>query len=276
MVLDVQPARFDEIAAHRWSRAFAKLRLAMRADEAIAMLDYDRHTIQLSVSSAIEYHTRLHACKKEPETVAWIEQAFRAGDVFYDVGANVGTYALVAAAYWGEAVRVVAIEPSAFNVARLMRNLSLNPCGRRVIAVPVALGQTTGVSTFHYATVMAGGSLHALGEARDYRAVPFEPAVSASTLAFDLDTLVAQFQLPPPTHLKLDVDGTELAILRGATRTLEHVRSVLVELEDDHPDAPEVRRLLEAHGLEEIGSYPYRFGARHPEFNGLANVVFHR
>lgn len=260
---------------NRCARLLAKLYLGLGLPgEAVALLDYERGSIKLGVSSAMEYHTRLHACKKEPETVAWIEHGLTAGDVLYDIGANVGTYTLVAAAYWGGAVRIVAIEPSAINFARLVRNLVRNGCQRRVIPLPVALAKATGMNTFHYENFTAGGSLHALGEARDYRGKTFVPAASCAMLAFDLDTLVRQFNLPRPTHLKLDVDGTELAILEGAEQTLREVRSVLVELDEAHPQTPRVRTFLGELGFKEEAAYPYRYGNAHPEFRGVSNVIF--
>jgi FkbM family methyltransferase len=219
----------------------------------------------------MEYHTRLHSCKKEPETIAWIEQEFKMGDVFYDIGANVGTYSLVAAARWEDSIRIVAIEPSAINFARLIRNLVLNGYECRVTALPVALGPRTEISTFHCQNLVAGGSLHALGEARDYRGMAFTPAASYEILSFDLDTLVRQFHLPAPTHLKLDVDGTELQILRGAEEALSGVHSVLVE---SNQESGIVGSFLTEHGFEEVRVYPYRYGDRHPEFRNLSNILF--
>ncbi len=244
--------------------------------QVIGLLDYDRHAIRLGVSSEVEYHTRLHACRKEPEMVAWIEREMEKGDVFYDIGANVGTYTLVAASYWKELVRVVAIEPSAFNFARLLSNLTLNGFERWVTPLPVALANTTGLDTFHYANLTPGGALHALGEAKDYRGRDFHPAASAAVLTFDLDTLVEQFKLPAPTHLKLDVDGTELIILQGAEGSLRSVKSLLVELDEAHPQSSLVRTFLSDRGFKEAACYPYRYGHLHPQFKGASNVLFHR
>jgi FkbM family methyltransferase len=259
--------------AERVQRAFTRLRLACGLPvDAVARLDYARQPIWIGISSALEYHTRALSCAKEPEMVAWIEEEFRPGDVFYDVGANVGAYSLVAAARWEGMVRVVAVEPSAINFMRLTRNLSLNACGAHVVALPVALGAATGIETFHYASLEAGGALHALGEAKDYRGRPFAAAARSAVLAFALDELIEQFKLPPPTHLKLDVDGTELAILQGASRSLAGERSVFVELEVEHPLTPQVRALLRSHGLQETASYPCHIRG----FEGVSNVIFHR
>ncbi len=244
--------------------------------EPVALLDYPRSPVRIGVSSPIEYHTRLHSCEKEPETVRWIEQEMARGDVLYDIGANVGVYTLVAAAFWGERIRIVAVEPSPINFARLVRNLALNRCGGRVIALPVALADRTGLAPFHCQNLAAGGSLHALGEPRDHRGEPFAPVASIPTLSYDLDTLIEQFHLPEPTHLKLDVDGTELAILRGARRVLDTARSVLVEVDDHRPDGSTIQALLEEHGFRMSGRYPYRYGKKFPQFGGISNVVFQK
>ena len=53
-------------------------------------LDHPRHRIQLGLDSRTEFETRLHSCRKEPETVAWLAATMRPGSIFYDVGAHVG------------------------------------------------------------------------------------------------------------------------------------------------------------------------------------------
>src|SRR5579872_3231912 len=59
-------------------------------------LDYAASRIRLLVSSS-EIGVRLRSVEKEPFTVEWIEQSLRPGEVFYDIGANVGAYSLIAA-----------------------------------------------------------------------------------------------------------------------------------------------------------------------------------
>jgi hypothetical protein len=59
-------------------------------------LDYDRADIYLRVTSKAETF-RVKACAKEPFTIDWIHAHLAAGDVLYDIGANVGAYSLVAA-----------------------------------------------------------------------------------------------------------------------------------------------------------------------------------
>ena len=62
-------------------------------------LDYSRRDIFLHIESDFEYLVRRRSCKKEPETVQWLEASLHPGDVLYDVGANIGAYSLVASKY---------------------------------------------------------------------------------------------------------------------------------------------------------------------------------
>src|SRR5207237_7374841 len=107
----------------------------------------------------------------EPWTVRWIEQNLRAGDVFYDVGANVGAYALVAAAL-GTTAQVVAIEPASANYAALCDNIRLNGREDRIVPLPVALAEETRLQTLGSQDVSAGAAGHALEDGRPSQLQP--------------------------------------------------------------------------------------------------------
>jgi FkbM family methyltransferase len=188
-------------------------------------LDYERADIYLRVSSDIERRVRLHSCEKEPETIRWLESTLRDGDVLYDIGANVGAYSLVAARIPGRRVRVCAFEPGAATFESLSANIALNDLGDRIIALPVALSTETKLLQFSYTSVEAGSARHqgimpgAGGVRRDH------------VMGFRLDDLRRQLALPEPTHLKIDVDGSEHLVLGGARETLQdaRLRTLMVE-----------------------------------------------
>jgi FkbM family methyltransferase len=217
-------------------------------------LDYAGGDIRLCVDSWIEHEVRLRSCAKEPETVAWIEQAFRPGDVFYDVGANVGAYSLVAWAHLSGRVRVYAFEPGFATFPQLCRNVALNRAQQAIVPLQVALSDVSGIVEFHYQNVLPGGALHSLGEAVDQGGRQFAPSVSLPTPAFRLDDFVRQFGLPWPTHLKIDVDGTERRVLAGAGAALSSpsFRSLLIEASDLPGEESAVAGLLAAHGLQGV------------------------
>jgi FkbM family methyltransferase len=235
----------------RWLPTILWLRIREQA-ALVRRMDYARQPIDLCVDSWIEYRVRLHSCQKEPDTVAWIENWFKPGDVFYDIGANVGAYALVAHRFLNGAAQIYAFEPGFVNFPQLCRNVQLNRASPDIIPLQVALAEQNGLINFNYQNLTSGGALHALGEAVDQRGRAFAPVFTLPTLSYRLDDFVQQFQLPQPQHIKIDVDGTELSILKGATATLANprLRTVLVEMDETHKDMPAIMTLLQAHQLE--------------------------
>jgi FkbM family methyltransferase len=208
----------------------------------IGRIDYDGAEIRIGITSRAEFMSRLRPVTKEPWTVRWIEHNLRAGDVLYDVGANVGSYSLIAGSQGIDGLRVVAFEPGYANFAALCDNVVLNRLESVVTPLPVVLGEETGLAKLAYRDVVAGAAEHSLD--------PRSPAAYRQTvLAYRLDDLIEQFDLPRPTLLKLDVDGGEAAVLAGAQRTLAlaGLRSALVEIDRERSD--QVTPLLEQAGL---------------------------
>jgi FkbM family methyltransferase len=232
-------------------------------------MDYAPHDIYLHVDSATELQTRLRSCAKEPDTVEWIE-SMKPGDTFYDIGANVGAYTLIAAKAFGGRVTVFAFEPAFLNFTQLCRNVALNQCQDSVTPLSIALSNKTSLDSFNYHDLITGSALHTLGEAIDYKGDRFEPVLKQSVLSFKTDDLIAQFDLPKPTHIKIDVDGIEFLVLKGADQTLSDgtLRSIVVELEAGE-------------GEQQITDYlmqkGFRLDARHGrQTPGMFNCIFVR
>lgn len=224
------------------------LLLAIKQDRQIVQkMDYPRQRILMHIDSRNEL-SRANSCKKEPGTVAWLENFLKKGEVLYDVGANTGPYSLIAAA---NGARVVAIEPQPQSYAKLCRNIVLNSMGEQVLPLSAALSDKTERSTFYYHSMGEGSSGHALGEAVDSSGAAFVPVGAHEVLAYRLDDLVGTFSLPAPHHIKIDVDGIELKVLAGAEATLASgsIRTVLVELEKGEAAAAEAIALLARHGF---------------------------
>jgi FkbM family methyltransferase len=208
-------------------------------------LDYDRADIYLRAATKGETF-RLHACAKEPFTVDWIHTRVGAGEVFYDIGANVGVYSLVAAKKPGGAARVFSFEASYANIASLCVNIRLNDVAGQITPMPIALSDRTAMNVFSLRDVDPGAARHALG---------YEPSEDGPTMfqqpvmTFRLDDVIEWFRLPHPNHIKLDVDGGELAVLEGASRTLASpaLHSILVEVSASLSAA--VTKVLDHHGL---------------------------
>ena len=205
-------------------------------------LDYPKAAVYLRLTSRPEFH-RLKSCAKEPWTVRWLEEYLKPGEVLYDVGANVGAYTLLAAVAT-PGVRVVSFEPSPANFAALCANLELNEVTESVTPVPLALGDQPGSAALDPNGARPGDSPR-------LRAHPAPGAVRV--LVDRLDDAVERFDLQPPDHVKLDVDGGELEVLAGAGRTLStgSVISLMVELDREREGAVVDRLRAFGFGLSE-------------------------
>ena len=212
-----------------------------------AELDYARHRIRLLVSSP-QIVKRLASVEKEPFTVDWIERSIRPGESFYDIGANVGPYSLIAAKATGNRARIFAFEPSPSSFRDLAHNVLLNGCADSIVPLPIALWSESHLLSFSLRSSSSGAARHRVGG---------DPScggqLSEQVIGVRLDDLVEAFGLPVPTHAKIDVDGGELEVLRGATRTLARSewRSIIVELDPEETDRNrEIKTLLAEAGFD--------------------------
>jgi FkbM family methyltransferase len=188
---------------------------------------------------------------KEPETVRWIAENFGPGDTLFDIGANIGIYAILAAAQ-NRSGTVVAVEPMAATFARLCDNAMLNGL-TNLRPWCVAIGAQDGFGELQLASLEPASSMHALGTSGVFaEKVLMRTGIGVMTI----DSLAATAGVP--TLMKIDVDGGEDAVLAGATTTLldPRLRSILAEF-NWLASAPQTRRdqpLLRAgFTLEEVG-----------------------
>jgi FkbM family methyltransferase len=200
-------------------------------------LDYAQHRLYLYATSKVERRSRAFSCRKEPWTIAWLERHLRAGDVVYDIGANIGAYALVAAHRVGPTGRVFAFEPGYASFAHLCDNIVLNGLESTIIPVPLPVGERSALSNLSYHRLYPGHARHVSGD--DDAAETDSPAYRQPVLQMALDDLARQFELATPRLMKIDVDGTELAVLRGARTLLRRssLEHLLIEIEAGNTDA---------------------------------------
>jgi len=212
---------------------------------------------------------------KEPCTIEWIAQ-FRAGEVLVDVGANVGMYTVWAAKTRG--VRVFAFEPESQNYGLLNRNLMLNELGESVKAYCLALSDAAGLSELHLASTDPGTSCHQLGEKVDHHHRPAKPRFSQGCVSARLDDLVRDGVVPPPQHIKIDVDGFEPKVIAGAAQQLRapQLRSLLIEVNQNLPDHMAMVRELNQLGFAHDAAQVARAERKDGAFKGCAEYVFRR
>ncbi|MGE5257934.1 MAG: FkbM family methyltransferase [Hyphomicrobiales bacterium] len=229
-----------------------------------------------------ELNRCLKLFSKEPGTVKWIKTEVKPRQVFYDIGANIGVYTIVAARKTGPEGKVYAFEPHAANFARLIVNLIQNNLQGVVIPCSVALDGEDGFSDFTYDSVNPGSSNSQFsptsGEGVDIGGGEIAELKYATTV----ERLLETGRVKAPHHIKIDVDGNELRILQGMIRLLDSPAAPLTIQVEMNADAETIMVLLQARGYQltekHYSSCAMRRMAQTGERQGIVggNAIFRR
>jgi FkbM family methyltransferase len=175
----------------------------------------------------------LHFGVWEPDVSRVIEQNLAPGDVFVDIGANIGYDTLLAASRVGPQGTVVSIEASPRTFALLQRNIAANPFAANVRAVNAAVSDSPGTLDLYEvneANIGAATTLASRGGKR-----------MASVEALPLELILAPHELALLRLIKMDVEGAEPPILRHLLAQIAlypPTLEIIVEASpDDDPDA---------------------------------------
>ncbi len=160
----------------------------------------------------------------ESGTVRAYEKLVPPGGVALDIGANIGAHTLPLARAVGPAGKVYAFEPTDFAMEKLERNLALNPeLEKRVVRVQAMLVDRAGGKT---------PPLYASWPLEDVRGVHKlhrgRKKPSGKARATTLDAFLAKHRVGRVDFIKLDIDGFECSMLKGARRTLKRWRPAMV------------------------------------------------
>ena len=189
-----------------------------------------------------EYHFGCHGQKelnrankmfeKEKGTIVWIDEQLRPDDVFYDIGANIGTFTILAGRRLGDAGRIVAFEPHIPNASSLIGNILLNGLERKVQLVTSALTNREGYNRFNYHSMHAGASTSQYGR-NSYEGDSFEPQFVEIKRGCTIDELCRAGLIAAPDMVKIDVDGLDFEVLDGMRSVMaspDRPRSIQIEL----------------------------------------------
>ena len=189
--------------------------------------EFGRSPILVSPAAALRYWHR-DLTRVDPFLFSMVRELVCPGCVVWDIGANVGLFSFAAAKL---ARSVIAIEPDMWLVNLLHRSIELNRLP--VTVVPAAVSDCCGTTQLRVASrSRASNSLHGSGEAQ-------------SVVSITLDSLLEHY--PAPDVLKIDVEGGECEVLRGATAVLEHSPVIWCEVTRKHE---ETSQLLNQSGYE--------------------------
>lgn len=166
-------------------------------------------------------HMMFEGCYQE-DVLATLRATLRPGDVLYDVGAHHGLMSVIGSLAVGPIGRVVSFEPNPTAREHLHEHLRLNGCAN-VTVEPLAVYDRAGSFDFY---VQTGNVSWNSSLVRDF-ADPKGTIAPIKVPTVTLDSYVASAKLVP-NLVKIDVEGSELSILKGATGTIEAHQPILV------------------------------------------------
>lgn len=164
-------------------------------------------------------------------------QHLETGAVFYDIGANVGFFSIVAAKLVGDSGKVFAFEPGKDNAQAIRHNAALNNFNQ-IEVIEKAISNTSGSGQLLLAKYSGG---HALATAD----APPDLAGEITVDIVSIDDLIGQKLIEPPNFVKVDVEGAELDVLKGMKETIKTYQPTIIYEVDDGDRAAYERKYQE-------------------------------
>ncbi len=166
----------------------------------------------------------------------WLERAYRlpfaiSNGVLVDLGANIGLTSVWLATEYGFA-SVIAVEPDASNAALVRKNLDLNGINAQV--VQAAVGPNDGTTRFHAANESNLGCVSKEGDA---------------VTVMSMKTILDRFGLSELDLVKMDIEGSEQALLTGPSEWLSRTKAMIAEFHPPLIDYAGLTGLLEQRGF---------------------------
>lgn len=212
--------------------------------------------------SAVGYQLSVDAF--ETAEVSYLKQVLKRGDIVIDIGANGGIYTVLAANHVGPYGHVYAFEPGQRELELLKHNIELNKL-QNITVIETAVSDSCGTARF---AISSDGALNSLEETGH----PLQQVERWETVrTITLDEAVTQLAIPSVDFIKIDVEGAEKLVFRGAKRTLASNPHAIVLFEVSDLTAKSFEYSARAFLSELVasGSYVYYFA----ESGKLARVL---
>jgi FkbM family methyltransferase len=177
-------------------------------------------TIRHGVGAGLKFDARRGSAgylfgTAEPEEQAALARYLKPDDVFYDIGANIGFYAVLAARLVGNGGRVYAFEPNPDCSSEVRRNADLNGFAH-VEVIEAAVSSSSGRVRLRLGDTNLSS---AIGEAS-------EPGIDVALTS--VDDFIREKSARPPAVVMIDVEGAEVEVLRGMRETIARHRPVIL------------------------------------------------
>ena len=261
-----------EIIKYRYYKYLFKFKKKVKKFNRISTIDY-KSKLLIACDNLRELKTRANSCKKEPELINWLEiNNNKEKQILWDIGSNVGAYSLVAATM---GYKVLSFEPAYQNYFKLHENISLNKLDEQIEAFCISFGDKLQTGNFNIFDTSFGTSKGNYN-ADNYYQLNLKKISQKKTLVFSIDSFIKIFNLPEPSLIKIDVDGGEFEILKGAATLLEHgknLKSLLVEFDEDEYSINELEAFLKKLNWQIVSKYR---GANYRGGGGVINLIINK
>ncbi len=169
--------------------------------------------------------TFFYGAYDERHEISMVKRVLDEGEVFWDVGANIGVYSLLAAALVKNTGRVVAFEPARVAYEMLLENIALNHFDN-ILPFQVAVSDAEGEAVLFAAEHIADGGANLFSPGKGQ-------TLTRTCRTVILDKFSRDMELPAPDFIKMDIEGAELAVLKGADLILTRDQPLLLmEMKD--------------------------------------------
>jgi FkbM family methyltransferase len=194
----------------------------------------------------------------EPFTVKWIE-SFTPRSIFFDVGSNIGGFSLITHFIESD-IKTFSFEPNFKNFYTQVEAIRKNNI-KNIYPFNLAINDRDKFNNFIYDSVEIGSKGNFGDELKNQLlnseyGNPFKEGHSivfeTGILGVSLDSLVYRYNLPVPNYIKIDVDGNDFLVLKGAKKLLNEnsLKEIFIEVDDKIYDGNEVETFMSMYNFK--------------------------
>ena len=177
--------------------------------------------------------------KHEPEILEWIKSFPKKKKIiFWDIGSNIGMYSIYAAKIHKD-IDVTAFEPSIKNLLPLLKNVLINNLSSKINIITNPISNSKKKINFIFEKdLLAGSSLNFFDTKKDNLGRFHKNEIKYKLLSINIDQMVKEKILSIPDFIKIDVDGNEHLILKGADKTLSNkkINEIYIEINENYKE----------------------------------------
>lgn len=162
----------------------------------------------------------------DPRGIRYIKNQLYEGEVFVDIGANVGAYSLVASRLVGKSGKVIAFEPASKTFLRHTKNIIMNGLTNIILERKAVLDKNTQIDIYI-------STRHNMGMSSIFHHAS-ESGVTEKVETISLDEYAEKKNISKISLVKIDIEGSEMLALRGMRKIIEQFRPrILIELKEE-------------------------------------------